>query len=595
MSIQLAQQGVLLSGRKMGVAPPPDKPALADSMFWSATAHATVNLSSRIVNLEPSNSGVDVAFTWQFWIRPSNFKLESNRVLVCGPTTNSNFSYVIGINPQSTQTFAGSGSMVLVLQTSSGNSISITSGTKIHKGRVTHIAFTYSGSELNTGLKLYINGVEDATAVRAAAGSYTGLANDSTARIQFSPVFSSALAFGGDLKDFQMYKSLELNSTQVAEAYNNGVPGTVTSLSYYGSITAYWPMATDLTCTNNAGLNLGSGTNISTRSSNFGSSYESLSFFNGYPPNTRYLGFGQILDVNGVLRVKTRSGSAHLDNGKIVDLVLDPVTYQLGAPTDIIDLSPTQLMCCSWGPIDSNQIGVFAAKFTPPSTFDELDRWESTDGLTGNTYGSAISMTPTLAGYNWYGPVVQRPGTNEYYVMEPEAFGGTYTINIWKGVSGTWTKTQLYSGASVIQEPALYWIDSQKAIIMYRSDTLGGLLQSQTLDGGATWSAITATGVGTGVCNASFCSDPYGNIVMCWMDRGPGYLYVSVGNVPADVLADPTDWNASVAVWQSYSTDSLDIEGYPSIVRRGWTYYISTSAEFSSSRGDQFIGIGRLD
>lgn len=591
--MQFAQQGVLLSGSSQSQQTAPDKPALADSMFWSATGHGYANLTTRIVNLEPSVSGVDTSYTWMFWIRPSNLKPDSNRIMVCGPLVNSNFSYVIGLNPMSSQ--VGNGALLISMQTSSGNSIGRYTSFPLKRGRVSHVAITYSGSEANTGIKIYINGVEDTSSVVTSAGTYTGLANDSNARIQFSPVFSSALAFGGDLKDFCFFKNFEANSTQVTEAYNSGVPGTVTSLSYYGSITAYYPFATDLTCTNNAGLNLGSSTNVATRSSNFGTSYESMSFANAYTSNSRYLAFGALAEVGTEIRIYQRSGATHLTDGLIVKMVLNETTGLFSAPVTVVD-DATALMSSAGGQID-NKIVVGSAKFNG-TVFTELDRWESTDGLVGETFGSAISMTPDLAGYNWYGPVMKRPGVHEWWIAEPEATSTTnYRINFWKTDGTTWTKVTAWTGApgNAYGEPAGLWLDTMTMIVVLRSETVAGLHYMVTRDGGATWSTPVTMSLGTGICNAALCLDPNGNIVMVWMSRGTDLLYATVGNVPATILATPTAWNASSAIFKSYSTDSLGMLGYPSVVRKGWNYYIATSSEFSSSRADQMIGIGRLE
>lgn len=585
-----------------GQAVGPDKPPIAASMLWSGTSHGHANQAARQTAMEPSNAGVDVAFTWAFWIRPSNLKPESNRIIVDGPLANSNFSYSIGLNPLSTQTASGVLSLSMRTTATSGtNAIGRYTSFPLSKARVSSVVITYDGSESGTGLKIYVNGVEDASAVNSSTGTYTGLANDATARLQIGAVASSAIAFGGDLREFIVMKGTALDQTQVTEYHNGGIPLASASLSYYGSVTGHFPFTTDLLCANNATYDLSSGTNIATRNSNFGSSYESLSFFNGYPANTRYLGFGPLVNINGQITFYQNSGTSHLLNKYIVKMVLNETTKLLSTPSIVIDQLPTNsLISTSSGVFGATQsIFVGTAKFNNP-TFLDLVRFESTDGATGDTFGSETVMTANLSGYNFYGPMVQRPGTNEWWVAEPEAVAASdYRIYFWKtDGAGTWTKVLAWQGTPGVSlgEPAIHWVSNQTAIVVCRSEVSPfGLYRFYTTDGGANWSAAAHTGLGTGICNAAMTDDPNGNIVMTYMDRATSYAYITSGNSPAGIINSATAWNTPSQVFRGYSTDGLGIGGYMSIVRKGWNYYIGLFTEFSSSRADQIVGVGRID
>lgn len=585
-----------------GGSGPPPKPPLADSMFWTASTsiwgHA--NTAARQVSLEPSNAGVDVPFSWAFWIRPSNLKGmdQSQRVVVCGPTTSTNFSYTIGINPKSTQT--ASQVLSINLQTSAGNSIGCYTPTKLLSGRVSHVVITYDGSEVNTGLKMYVNGVSIAVNY-TSAGSYTGLANDASARIQIGSVFTGAVAFSGDLKDIIFIKGLALSQAQVTELYNGGIPGTVTGVSFYGSITAYYPCAVNLNCLNDGSLNMSSVTNIASRSTNFGVSYESLSLFNSYPANNRYLAFGNIMLVGSEVRIYQCSGTSHLLNKYIVKMVYNKATLECSAPVIVLNELPTNsLNSLGNGFINDSFILLGSAKFNNP-TFLELDTYLSTDGSVGEVFGSAVPMANNLPGYNWYGQIIRRPGFNTWWGAEPEAIAGSnYRWNLWSfDVSGVGTKTTPWTGAPGLSlgEPALLWVNSNTLFAVCRSESSLGLYFMYSTDGAVTWSAPAAMGFGSGICNAAMCLDPNGNVVLVYMDRGVANagVYISVANDPATVMATPTAWNVASKVMNDYSGSSLSPLGYPSIVREGYIYYIAISAEFSSSRADQLLAVGRLD
>lgn len=583
----------LLAGA--GLTAPP-KPPLANSMFWSGTSHARANMSARQTALEPTSSaGVDKPYTWSFWIRPANTKPDTNRILIDGPLVSNTFSYIITINPLSAQT--ASGVLAITLQTSTGNSIGRYTSAPLRKGRVSHVAITYTGSEVNTGIKIYINGTEDTSAVLTSAGTYTGLLNDSNARIQFGSVNSSTSSFGGDLKEFCFWNKA-LSAGEVTTLYNAGIPIAASSVGFYSDIIAYYPMATDLTCANNAALNVSTSTNVATRSTNFGVSYESLTMFNAYPANSAYTAFGGLIQNGAQTQWYGRSGTTHLANGNIVKHVFNQSTFLTGGPTTVIDDATYDLRGGSVGILNSNQILFFTAKFTGPSTFIELDRYESTDGLTGQTFGAAIPMATTLGGYVFYGKMIEGYIAGEYWVPEYEAVAATsYNVYVWHYSGGVWTKNTVWTGSpgNAYGEPAILKAGNGTFLLVLRSETVAGLHLSISTNGGSTWSTPTAMNVGAGICNADMCLDPYGRIVLVYMDRSTGRLLVSAENKLSTIVANPTAWNVASTVFQSYPTDSLSILGYPSIIRQGWYYTIALSAEFSSSRADLIMGYGRLD
>ena len=79
------------------------------------------------------------------------------------------------------------------------------------------------------------------------------------------------------------------------------------------------------------------------------------------------------------------------------------------------------------------------------------------------------------------------------------------------------------------------------------------------------------------------------------MDRGDGFVKMSINNVVSDVLADPTNWESELRLFEGYTTDSLNILGYPSVVADGYFCAVQFCAEFSTSRADVIFGYGQID
>lgn len=582
-----------------GAITPPAKPANADVMLFSPVSHAHANVSTRQTALEPGVAGVDAPKSWSFWINPSNVVTGSARVFGVGPTTNSNAQYVLSIIPGSTQNSTNQCLNFSIFTTFATAFINFSSSQKILKGRWTHVVITYDGSESNTGFELYINGVRDASINRTSGGTYTGALNDSNNRFFTSAVAASTSRYGGDLARFAIW-STELDQTEVDELYASGVPIDVDGVSFYSDIVAYWPMKTDMNCLNNATFNLGSVTNISTRNVPLGPDYERLSIFNGYPVNTAYVSFGALYkpQAGNTVYWNGRSGTSHLANGNLVKFTFNQSTLGTTAPVTMIDDATYDLRGGTAGVFDGTDIINFSSRFTSPSTWIDASYWESTDGLTGETYGSASTFSVTEPIYNFYGRVVNGTLGGEYFVPHFENDGTDFQVNLFKRSSGgTWSKQVVWSGTTeMLTETAILDAGSNRYILLSRSNAVGGgLYMMYSTDGAATWSSPVDTGLAVGTAMADMCLDPYGNIVVIWADRDDGYIRISQGNVVSDVISDPTDWNAGSIIFEGYSTDVTNILGYPQIIRDGWNYTVSFSTEFSSSRADLYFGYGRID
>jgi len=107
---------------------------------------------------------------------------------------------------------------------------SATSGTLTsHEGSWTHVAATYDGSGLWTGITLYINGVSQSVSIDNA-GNYTAMHNTNAAvnigRLQWSSDFFA----NGKIDEVAILPS-ELSAGQITAIYNSGAPADLTSYS----------------------------------------------------------------------------------------------------------------------------------------------------------------------------------------------------------------------------------------------------------------------------------------------------------------------------------------------------------------------------
>ena len=125
-----------------------------------------------------------------------------------------------------------------------------------------HVAVTYDGSGLNTGLKLYVDGINQAG---TRSGTLTqNLVWPLPARpFNLGARMSSTLYFNGLIDEVGVFDS-EISASDVTDIYNSGTPA---SLSSYSSLTNWWRCGdgdTSPTLTDNKGSLDGTMTNFST-------------------------------------------------------------------------------------------------------------------------------------------------------------------------------------------------------------------------------------------------------------------------------------------------------------------------------------------
>lgn len=573
--------------------------------FFNVGQVSATQVAARQVELEPSVAGVDRAMSWSMWIRPSNFPVDGAQRIIAVTETAANTNQYTCSMLQESATVAGK--IRHILFTNATNFIYIESQNPVPRNRWVHLVITYDGSEANTGFEMYLDGVLEGSPVRNLTGTYTGCANSANFRFQIGRIMSAAPQnrYTGYIRDLAVW-DIELSQTNVNELYNAGIPIDVETVSLYANIEAYWPLRTSLAAENSATFDMADGgglTAVEFRKSNI-SNRKTISINRAHSTNTRYMAFGGLFATSGnSVFWNGRSGTSHVLNGKIVKVAIDYAAETIGAPVDIITDGTFDLRGGSAGVINSVIYNFYSRYDGGADTFTDINRNPSTDGLTGETFAGATTMSTTRPRYNFYGKVISGFSAGHYFVPEFENTSGTtFTINVWKTEDNgsNWNKTQVWdAGTEDLSEPAIVNLGVQGGnntlLIMCRSVANGGLYQIVSSDGGATWGTAADTNLGVGQCNCDLELDEQGRLNVVFMDRNDSRIYLSTKNYVADILASATAYITPAANIVSYSTDSFGVLGYPNIVRvKGRIFVITCSLEQASSRADLYVGIGTI-
>lgn len=593
----LPQHGILTK-RQIPQAPPSYPAGHTTAGSYAVTA-------ARQTTLEPGSGGVDVAMSWSCWMWINNYSGEEQTTRAFGVyETNSNLQQYVLQFVQYSSAVSNQKLSFAMFNAAGTSNIAIATGSKVKRARWMHVCITYSGSELNTGLKIYLNGIEDATAVRTSGGSYAGVGSSSVYRFMISNQNDATRRLDCLIKDLAVWNK-ELSAAEVTELFNGDVVIAPSAVSFYATaIRAYYPLSSDTTCTNNAALNLtNSGTLITFTSYPISSTYQGwFSCYNGIPSNTRYLSFGSLFKVNGTFMSVGRSGTSHLSGGKIVRCIQSADGFTVTGPTDVIPFA-NDLRTGNAYNVGANIIANIIEENNGLGTVIQNTLFTSTDGLTGSTYdaGSAITTPETQGGF--YGKIVEDYVGGEYASAFYAVTGSTYTLYFARFASGSWSFTSIHSASSGLRfvEPALIKCGNNTYIILARRASVSGdgLYLMYSTDGGSTWSSPANTNLTAAQSMADGCITASGRLTIIWADRdnatSQSGMYYSPNNMVADVIADPTDWVAPTKLFNGYATDSLDMLGYPAIVADGYFAAISFYAEFSSSRADIIFGYGQID
>lgn len=182
---------------------------------------ATFNGTSSFIELADQDDfsftdGVsDVPFTINFWCYfPSS--IGSNTYMFSAKRYETTYNeWQIGLS---------GGNLLLILFSANTNTsnISTSIANPIATSTWTMLTFSYDGSESNTGLKIYANGVLLATTPNSV-GTYLGMDNTASKVTIGKRINTGSPGFvNGRIDAFSIWKKRELNKLEIKQLYNSG-------------------------------------------------------------------------------------------------------------------------------------------------------------------------------------------------------------------------------------------------------------------------------------------------------------------------------------------------------------------------------------
>lgn len=595
--MQIAQHGML---GFPGLLRPETPPSYAVASWSSAFS----DTPARQTSLEPGSGGVDAPMSWSMWVNIANVNINTTQTFLtnCNPAIVAQQQYALQLVGYASSTF--NQCIAFAIFNSAGTeNIQVLSSVRFNRSRWVHLVVTYDGSETAAGLNLYFNGVKDTSATHSTSGAYTGLGSQTTYRFGINAA-NSTRRVAGKMRDLAVWNA-ELTQGEVDTLFNLGVPMDVNSVaSFYGTkIIGYWPLRSNVQCLNNSALNLNSG--LSFQSVPINTTYGDTSMYNAVPGNTRYIAFGRMFAVNNRFMWIGRSGTDHLTGGKIVQFMFDkglPMSNN-NPPTDIIPFVTEDYRTGTAGVVNGNIQVDIIRETNGVGTVLGNSMYTSTDGLTGQTYGSAVAITTPVTAFATYSKIHPSYTAGEYNCIAYALNGSNWELYFGTFASGAWTwGSPFYSATSPqLNETALVKCGNNTWLALIRSSDTAFIYQSVSTNGGSTWSAPTATNLAVtaaaNMCDATVTGDG-SRIAVIYTDKGNDLVYLSLQNSIATILASPTSYNSGSAIWQTYSGSPQFLVGYPSIVADpADPHYaaVAVSGEFSSTRADLMFGYGIVD
>lgn len=119
-----------------------------------------------------------------------------------------------------------------------GDAIIIESGNALTLDEWAHVVCTYNGSGLNSGLKIYIDGISQPLNILTAGPLVDATVSAQNMHLGSRPAILNFM--NGNLDEMAVY-NFELSSLQVAEIFNNGVPNDLQTRSFADPI-HWWQM-----------------------------------------------------------------------------------------------------------------------------------------------------------------------------------------------------------------------------------------------------------------------------------------------------------------------------------------------------------------
>jgi len=158
------------------------------------------------------NAVDDSPLSFSVWFK-SNLSVGNLQTLLAKATSNTNVEYLLTTNS------VGGVNLVFHKNGSGfGSYIVGTSSTTYIPNQWTHVVATYDGGLLATGIKVYINGVDD-TGTPVSGGAYDGQSNTTADLLIGNRNTSSGQEMSGKMADVRIYDSV-LTAAQVSDIYN---------------------------------------------------------------------------------------------------------------------------------------------------------------------------------------------------------------------------------------------------------------------------------------------------------------------------------------------------------------------------------------
>lgn len=177
-------------------------------------------------DLEFNNAGTDVAFTICGWVKPSS--VDRFRIAFMG-TLSSGVSYLVGTT--STNKWS-----IIIYDANTSNKIQRNSVADAQINTWQHVSFSYDGSGSVSGLKIYVDGVEQSY-TDGSAGTFVAMELHGVTQIGRSE--NDARYAQGLIDELCFFKGVAFSGSEVTEAYNSGTPFDMTTHSQAANLSAY--------------------------------------------------------------------------------------------------------------------------------------------------------------------------------------------------------------------------------------------------------------------------------------------------------------------------------------------------------------------
>jgi hypothetical protein len=230
-----------------GVAPIANILNIPHAVVDYTRSFVTSNNSSNVITLNNGDGLLsfagDVPFSVMCWVKLGTIGIENN-LLAKGD--GSNDCYLVAVNAINKFVFYVKDTASAYLLTAVGSTLSANTWY--------HLAVTYDGSKLASGVKMYLNAV-NSTLENSSSGTFGTIKNVGAVKIGNRP-------FTGGFGDFEMFQPViasgVLSFSEIQEAYNNGKPFNNLRYSTLNSkMLAYYTFFNSLADVSNNGTHTG--------------------------------------------------------------------------------------------------------------------------------------------------------------------------------------------------------------------------------------------------------------------------------------------------------------------------------------------------